>query len=113
MKKCNDCKHYCNINFEDNDYDYIINELKSIRQHIDKTINLLEKRVEKDSIIDEILSTDYDDEPELDYDTIDNYIKALKLLQQRNPYFNNYWTVNSNPYKIKTWTNKNPYYPNI
>ena len=112
MNNCKKGKHCCSIDFEDNDYTYIIDELKSIRQHIDKTINLLEKRIEKDNIIEEVLSTDYEDEDE-DIN-IDEYINALRALHSVPPYTPFTWTYTS-PYLYRTWVtnNKNPYHPNI
>ena len=41
---CNNCT--CDMDFsEDNGYKYVLDELKAIRAQVDKTINLLEKRM--------------------------------------------------------------------
>ena len=50
----------CDIDFsDDNGYGYILDELKATRNRIDNIIKLLESRMEKDNVIDEILNTDY------------------------------------------------------
>lgn len=73
---------------EDNGYKYVLDELKAIRAHVDKTINLLEKRMEKDKIINEVLSTEYDNEEDIEDDDIDfyeileAYNKALDTIKQ-------------------------------
>lgn len=73
---------------EDNGYKYVLDELKAIRAHVDKTINLLEKRMEKDKIINEVLSTEYDNEEDVEEDDIDfyeileAYNKALDTIKQ-------------------------------
>lgn len=92
---CNDCT--CDMNFsEDNGYQYILDELKDIRARVDETINLLEKRIEKDKIINEVLSTEYDDEEDnieeddieendIDfYELLEAYNKALDTIKQDN-----------------------------
>ena len=101
MTKKNVCKTSCSMNFsEDNGYRYIIDELKDFRTQIDNTINLLENRVEKDNIIDEILSTDCDDCDDC---------KCNKL---------HYTYTVPYPYRIMypphmPWYLNRPYYPNI
>lgn len=84
---CNNCT--CDMDFsEDNGYKYVLDELKAIRAHVDKTINLLEKRMEKDKIINEVLSTEYDNEEDVEEDDIDfyeileAYNKALDTIKQ-------------------------------
>lgn len=84
---CNNCT--CDMDFsEDNGYKYVLDELKDIRAHVDKTINLLEKRMEKDKIINEVLSTEYDNEEDVEEDDIDfyeileAYNKALDTIKQ-------------------------------
>ena len=73
---------------EDNGYKYVLDELKAIRAQVDKTINLLEKRMEKDKIINEVLSTEYDNEEDIEDDDIDfyeileAYNKALDTIKQ-------------------------------
>ena len=75
---------------EDNGYKYVLDELKAIRAQVDKTINLLEKRMEKDKIINEVLSTEYDNEEDIEDDDIDfyeileAYNKALDTIKQDN-----------------------------
>lgn len=84
---CNNCT--CDMDFsEDNGYKYVLDELKAIRAQVDKTINLLEKRMEKDKIINEVLSTEYDNEEDIEDDDIDfyeileAYNKALDSIKQ-------------------------------
>ena len=84
---CNNCT--CDMDFsEDNGYKYVLDELKAIRAQVDKTINLLEKRMEKDKIINEVLSTEYDNEEDIEDDDIDfyeileAYNKALDTIKQ-------------------------------
>lgn len=89
---CNCSDNFCNIK-KSNEFDYIIEELKKTRDNIDKTIDLLESRIKKDSIIEEILSTDYDDEEEeekngLTDDEIEDIIKFISVV--RPTYYNDY-----------------------
>lgn len=86
---CDNCT--CDIDFsEDNGYKYVLDELKAIRAHVDETINLLEKRIEKDKIINEVLSTEYDDDEEevieergIDFvEMIKAYDKALEIIKR-------------------------------
>ena len=84
---CNNCT--CDMDFsEDNGYKYVLDELKAIRTHVDKTINLLEKRIEKDKIINEVLSTEYDNEEDIEendidfYEMLEAYNKVLNTIKQ-------------------------------
>lgn len=85
---CND--KVCDI--KGNELDYIIEELKKTRDNIDRTINLLESRIKKDDIINEILSTDYDDEEEekssLTDEEIEDIIKFISVVKPT--YYNAY-----------------------
>lgn len=112
--KCNNCT--CDIDFsEDDGYRYILDELKEIRTHADKTIDLLEKRIEKDKIIKEVLSTEYEDEEEkiLKDDTDEELIKIHKkilddLIKKNNINTTLYphrimYTLNNLPYPYYTW----------
>lgn len=58
---CNLCHKDIDWN-DDNGYRYILDELVATRAHIDAIINVLEKRIEKDAVINEVLNTDYPDE---------------------------------------------------
>lgn len=61
--KCN-C-NMCNVDFgNDNGYEYVLDELKATREHIDNVIKIIEKRIEKDAIIEKVLNTDYQDDCE-------------------------------------------------
>ena len=94
---CNNCT--CDMDFsEDNGYKYVLDELKAIRAQVDKTINLLEKRMEKDKIINEVLSTEYDNEEDVEEDDIDfyeileAYNKALDTIKQDDVKTSPNWT---------------------
>lgn len=88
---CNCSDNFCNIKKSD-EFDYIIEELKKTRDNIDKTINLLESRIKKDGIIEEILSTNYDDEEEEKLDLTDEEIEdIIKFISVVKPtYYNTY-----------------------
>lgn len=74
-KKC--ACDMCDIDFsDDNGYRYVLDELKTTRAHIDAIINTIEMRIKKDAIIDEVLSTDYEDEEDA---SLDNVIERDKL----------------------------------
>jgi hypothetical protein len=64
MMKKEKCKcNACNIDFSsDNGYGYVLDELKATRAQIDKIIDVIEKRIEKDALINDILNTDYEDD---------------------------------------------------
>lgn len=67
-KECQKCCDTCDIDFsKDNGYGYAIDELKAVRAHIDDVIRLMETRIEKDAILDEVLNTSYKDDKETDY----------------------------------------------
>ena len=56
----------CNIDLsDDNGYKYVLDELRATRAQIDNIIKVIEKRIEKDAIVNEVLNTDYDDEEEV------------------------------------------------
>lgn len=112
---CNNCT--CDMDFsEDNGYKYVLDELKAIRAHVDKTINLLEKRMEKDKIINEVLSTEYDNEEDVEEDDIDfyeileAYNKALDTIKQDDVkiYPTNWTHTTSLPNRI--WYMNKPLY---
>lgn len=74
MNKC-DAKCMCDIDFsEDNGYGYILEELKATRAHIDEIIKIVELRMKKDKIIDEVLDTEYPD----DEDVLDGLCEAVE-----------------------------------
>lgn len=78
MNKC-DGKCMCDIDFsEDNGYGYILEELKATRAHIDEIIKIVELRMKKDKIIDEVLDTEYSD----DEDVLDGLREAVEENQE-------------------------------
>jgi len=78
MNKC-DAKCMCDIDFsEDNGYGYILEELKATRAHIDEIIKIVELRMKKDKIIDEVLDTEYPD----DEDVLDGLREAVEGSQE-------------------------------
>lgn len=89
--KCNTC----DVDFnEDNGYKYVLDELKATRKHLDEIIDVIEKRMKKDAIIDEVLNTEYDDEDddininlselrEEDVLTIKNLLRIMQLQNQQ------------------------------
>lgn len=87
-KKCS-CD-MCNIDLSnDNGYKYVLDELRATRAQIDNIIKVIEKRIEKDAIINEVLNTDYDDEEEVakeekDDTTLDAIIKAIAISNAMN-----------------------------
>ena len=112
---CNNCT--CDMDFsEDNGYKYVLDELKAIRAQVDKTINLLEKRMKKDKIINEVLSTEYDNEEDIEDDDIDfyeileAYNKALDTIKQDDVkiYPTNWTHTTSLPNRI--WYMNKPLY---
>lgn len=87
-KKCS-CD-MCNIDLsDDNGYKYVLDELRATRAQIDNIIKVIEKRIEKDAIINEVLNTDYDDEEEVakeekDDTALDAIIKAIAISNAMN-----------------------------
>lgn len=107
MKKtCNgDC---CNLNFDDdNGYKYILDELKRIQSDVNTVIDLLEKRIEKDNIIDDVLSTDYDDDDECT--DVKDILDEIKDWCKKNQYdrIHRYYPYDY-PYYYSSWW----HYPN-
>lgn len=80
----------CNIDLsDDNGYKYVLDELRATRAQIDNIITVIEKRIEKDAIINEVLNTDYDDEEEVaeeekDETALDAIIKAIAISNAMN-----------------------------
>lgn len=80
----------CNIDLSsDNGYKYVLDELRATRAQIDNIIKVIEKRIEKDAIINEVLNTDYDDEEEVaeeekDETALDAIIKAIAISNAMN-----------------------------
>ena len=80
----------CNIDLsDDNGYKYVLDELRATRAQIDNIIKVIEKRIEKDAIINEVLNTDYDDEEEVtkeekDDTALDAIIKAIAISNAMN-----------------------------
>lgn len=73
----------------DNGYKYVLDELRATRAQIDNIIKVIEKRIEKDAIINEVLNTDYDDEEEVakeekDNTALDAIIKAIAISNAMN-----------------------------
>lgn len=106
--KCDKNKCMCDINFDEDDgYEFILDELKDIRRRVDKIISLMETRKEKDSMIREILNTDYEDEDDkkdddckLDMDTI---MKAIAIRNMMDPFYKNTTKVPPYPDALYTW----------
>lgn len=105
MKKtCNG--NCCNLNFDDdNGYKYILDELKRIQSDVNTVIDLLEKRIEKDNIIDDVLSTDYDDDDCADMDDIKKMKDLLKKYKNGKyiypyyyPYYYPWWAYPNRTY---------------
>ena len=100
---------------KDNGYKYVLDELKSTRAHIDEIIKVIEMRIEKDAIIDEVLNTDYPDDTQDDnkekddnkHDIdIDDFVKAIaiqKVLDSLTPYSKKYPSYWSAPSKTRWW----------
>lgn len=100
MNNCcnNECSGHCNIDLsEDDGYQYIIDELKDVRKRCDRIINLLEKRTEKNNIIDEVLSNDCEEEDNID---IKEYVEALRVINNF-PYDTIWHTNYSSPFLWK------------
>ena len=79
----------CNIDLSnDNGYKYVLDELRATRAQIDNIIKVIEKRIEKDAIINEVLNTDYDEEEvakeEKDDTALDAIIKAIAISNAMN-----------------------------
>lgn len=80
----------CNIDLsDDNGYKYVLDELRATRAQIDNIIKVIEKRIEKDAIINEVLNTDYGDEEEVaeeekDETALDAIIKAIAISNAMN-----------------------------
>lgn len=80
----------CNIDLsDDNGYKYVLDELRATRAQIDNIIKVIENRIEKDAIINEVLNTDYDDEEEVakeekDDTALDAIIKAIAISNAMN-----------------------------
>ena len=108
--KCNKDTCMCDINFDDdNGYEFILDELKDIRKRVDKTISLMESRKEKDSIIDKVLNTEYEDDESIDEQKneidVDDIIKAIALRNILDPYNRNTTKRYISPYpdRLYTW----------
>lgn len=113
MNNCNNCN--CtdsSKNMYSVDYDAVINNLEKARDDIDHTIALLKDRKMKDDAINNILSSDYEDESILSEEDINEIEKLLKENQDTNdtistinfPYYD--WRY----YPYRTFF-KYPYYP--
>ena len=73
----NECECGCCSDVHLNDYDEIIAQLKETRDNIDKMITSLEHRKVKDSVINQILNSDYEEE-DCNVDIIDELESILK-----------------------------------
>ena len=104
-KKCS-CG-MCNIDLsDDNGYKYVLDELRATRAQIDNIIKVIEKRIEKDAIINEVLNTDYDDEEEVaeeekDETALDAIIKAIAISNAMNG-------ININNKRVYPWWSTYP-----
>ena len=82
-KHCNTC----NLNLDDDGYQYTIDELKKIRNNVDNIIGVMEKRKEKDAVINEVLQTEYDEPTDKDDDNIMTQImKEIAIREAMRPY---------------------------
>lgn len=110
MKKQCAC-NVCDTDFsKDNGYKYVLDELKATRAHLDDIIGVIEKRMEKDAIIDKVLNTDYEDEDidlkndehetvtisSDDVEALDKLLKRMRISRRIYP-----WTSPYRPYN--TW----------
>lgn len=97
----------CNIDLsDDNGYKYVLDELRATRAQIDNIIKVIEKRIEKDAIINEVLNTDYDDEEEVaeeekDETALDAIIKAIAISNAMNG-------ININNKRVYPWWSTYP-----
>lgn len=95
---CCSCNGSCHVKFDDdNGYRYVIDELKRMRNNCDNLIKILENRIEKDNIIDEVLSTDYEDEDK----NQEEALKAALAVLRTSSYTDYPFTINKfayNPY---------------
>lgn len=99
--KC-DC-NMCNLDFSsDNGYEYVLEELKTTRKHIDNVIKIIEKRMEKDAIIEEVLNSCQDDcdmvddKTEEDRTILDDIIEATSrrsAINNWNTTVPAYWSI--------------------
>lgn len=97
----------CNIDLSnDNGYKYVLDELRATRAQIDNIIKVIEKRIEKDAIINEVLNTDYDSEEEVakeekDETALDAIIKAIAISNAVNG-------INTNNKRVYPWWSTYP-----
>lgn len=91
------------------DYDSLIERLTKTRDEIDDTIKILERRKEKDSVINNILSNDYEDEAKEEAEELEKLLKDILkgeavekiITNNKLPYrYRRYyypWSINSAP----------------
>lgn len=111
--KC-DC-NMCNTDFSsDNGYEYVLEELKATRDHIDNVISIIEKRMEKDALIDKVLnSNDYEDKKEAvdkqSETALDAVIKAIAIQNAMQPFNTTsrikspYWSIFPKNYRYHNY----------
>lgn len=112
---CNCKDNKCDIgdksrNMYSVDYDSLIERLEKTKDEIDDTINLLKDKKRKDSVINDILSSE-DDECECN-----DYKELEELIDEIRKNNNNYTITNTRyPYKYRPYPYKYPFrwYPTI
>ena len=109
--KCNTDADWSN----DNGYKYVLDELKATRAQIDNIIKVIEGRIQKDAIIDEVLNTEYEDDTQTDdasellKQLLDEYkkqhhdIKKSKTPSTVSSTVYPYWRISNLPYRNKMW----------
>lgn len=90
--KDKNCKGSCNINLNDeNEYEYILNELEDTRNRIDDIIKLIEQRTKKDAIINEVLKCNCDEKDKDSNIDIEEVLRMLALKNILQPYKKPYY----------------------
>lgn len=88
-------KDYCKCNIDNDksnfscsiDYDSLIERLTATRDEIDNLINVLKNREAKDSVINEILSSEYEETEEKNEES-DEYKKIIEEVLKKNKQLN-------------------------
>lgn len=89
------------------DYDSLIEDLTHTRDEIDTLINTLKARKNKDKTINDILSSDYEDDCLEEDDDKSELDKLLEDIMKDTPiypypyrYHPNYYWISKSPYKV-------------
>lgn len=71
----------CNIRNEENEYQYVLDELKKIQNDLDRVVRIVENRIEKDKVIDDCLTCECEDK-KTNYDKeLEEFNKRLQFIQ--------------------------------